>query len=183
MRSHIILLAAAMCAVFILALSILTGCNVPRVPTTPTEVSPPISSTSEEILPPSSPTPEQTPSSPPEPVVRTVGLLQNKPGVFEGYTLFSCRWYTNTYLIDIDDLEPAHDGVFFTGSHGEWASFNDSAKDQLIGHMQMVHGIKQSYGNGYGSDYFTYDALNRAGVETANKFTWKNSAKELLNGL
>jgi len=26
-------------------------------------------------------------------------------------------------------------------------------------------------------------SLNRAGIETANKFTWENSAKELLNGL
>jgi glycosyltransferase involved in cell wall biosynthesis len=76
----------------------------------------------------------------------------------------------NCYLVDIDELETAHDGVFFSGEYGQWASFNDAAKDQLIEHMRTVHGIKQR-------------CLNHAGIETANKFTWKNSAEEVLNGL
>ena len=89
----------------------------------------------------------------------------------------------NSFLIDIDSLEPAHDGVFFTGGHGEWASFNDSAKSQLIEHMRNVHGAKQQYLNGWDKHMRDLCSLNRAGIETANKFTWENSAKELLNGL
>ena len=89
----------------------------------------------------------------------------------------------NSFLIDIDSLEPAHDGVFFTGGHGEWASFNDSAKSQLIEHMRNVHGVKQQYLNGWDKQMHDFCSLNRAGIETANKFTWENSAKELLNGI
>lgn len=77
----------------------------------------------------------------------------------------------NSFLIDIDSLEPAHDGVFFTGNHGSWASFNDNSKDQLIEHMRTIHAVKK------------HMPPNNAGIETANKFTWKNSAQELLNGL
>lgn len=77
----------------------------------------------------------------------------------------------NCHLVEIDELETAHDGIFFSGEYGEWASFNDSAKSQLIEHMRAVHDIRQSL------------FINNAGIETANKFTWKNSAQELLNGL
>jgi len=89
----------------------------------------------------------------------------------------------NSFLIDIDSLEPAHDGVFFTGDHGEWASFNDSAKSQLIEHMRNVHGVKQQYLNSWDKQMHDFCSPNRAGIETANKFTWENSAQELLNGL
>jgi glycosyltransferase involved in cell wall biosynthesis len=89
----------------------------------------------------------------------------------------------NSFLIDIHSLEPAYDGVFFTDDHGEWASFNDSAKSQLIEHMRNVHGVKQQYLNGHDKHLYDFCSPNRAGIETANKFTWENSAQELLNGL
>ena len=54
----------------------------------------------------------------------------------------------NCFLVDINELETAHDGVFFSGEYGHWASFDNSAKDQLIEHMRMVHGIKEKYLNG-----------------------------------
>jgi glycosyltransferase involved in cell wall biosynthesis len=80
----------------------------------------------------------------------------------------------NCLLIDIDGLEQASDGVFFSGSHGEWASLSESPKEQLINHMRTVHTLKES-----GSD----GLLNSGGIETSKTFTWHNSAKELLNGL
>ena len=80
----------------------------------------------------------------------------------------------NSMLIDIDGLEQAKDGVFFSGSYGEWASFSESSKEQLIEHMRAVHRLKS---------YNPHDLLNSNGIKTANQFTWKNSAQELLNGL
>tara|TARA_R100001443_G_scaffold4277_2_gene12587 strand:+ start:644 stop:1687 length:1044 start_codon:yes stop_codon:yes gene_type:complete len=78
----------------------------------------------------------------------------------------------NSFLIEIDSLENASDGVFFSGSHGEWASLLEPQKCQLIEHMRDFHKRK--------NDGWTQ---NTAGIDTANKFTWENSAKELLNGL
>ena len=78
----------------------------------------------------------------------------------------------NTLLINIDSLETASDGVFFSGSHGEWASLLEPQKEQLTEHMKRFHKIKSQ---GW--------VQNFAGIETANKFTWENSTQELLNGL
>ena len=89
----------------------------------------------------------------------------------------------NCFLVDINELETAHDGVFFSGEYGHWASFDNSAKDQLIEHMRMVHGIKEKYLNGWDTQMRENLFVNPAGVETAKQFTWKNSAQELLNGL
>lgn len=100
---------------------------------------------------------------------------------YSAHTEFCNR--DNSYLIDIDTTERASDGVFFSGDYGEWASFNDSAKDQLIKHMRTVHNIREQYTLGGDKQMRELHSINHAGVETANKFTWKNSAKELLNGL
>ena len=80
----------------------------------------------------------------------------------------------NTLLIDIDSLEQAKDGVFFSGLNGEWANFSESSKEQLITHMRTVYDLKNGSSN---------HSLNSSGIDTAKKFTWQNSAKELLNGL
>ena len=79
----------------------------------------------------------------------------------------------NCYLVDPDGLEPAFDGVFFSGSHGEWASLQKPAKEQIINHMKTVHKTKQ---NGQ-------QTVNIEGIKTAQKFSWRNSAQELINGL
>lgn len=79
----------------------------------------------------------------------------------------------NCYLVNPDGLEPAFDGVFFSGSHGEWASLQKNSKEQIIEHMRTVHKIKQQ-----GSL-----KINTKGVQTSLKFSWRNSAQELLNGL
>ena len=79
----------------------------------------------------------------------------------------------NSYLIDIESLETAHDGVFFSGSHGQWAQFSDRQEEQLVTHMRAIHQTKQQSGL----------PLNKDGIDTANHFSWHNSAQEVINGL
>lgn len=76
----------------------------------------------------------------------------------------------NSYLVNIDDLELAQDGIWFHGQ-GLWAKITEKQKEQLITNMRLVHNNKQSQ---------SAEFLNLAGVETANKFTWENSAKTML---
>ena len=73
--------------------------------------------------------------------------------------------YSVHKLIDITEKEPAFDGKWFFGK-SNWGKIGQSQKDQLISHMQEVYnqGIK----------------TNPAGVETAKKFSWKNTAENLL---
>jgi len=79
----------------------------------------------------------------------------------------------NSHLVTVQELEPAQDGVFFSGSHGRWATFSDSQKEQTILHMRSVHAAKSE----------NRLSINEAGVKTANKFSWQNSAREVINGL
>lgn len=78
----------------------------------------------------------------------------------------------NSHLIDIENLETAYDGVFFSGSHGKWAQLSANQEEQLVSHLRAIHANKQS-----GLQ------LNSAGVKTANHFSWHNSAQEVINGL
>ena len=79
----------------------------------------------------------------------------------------------NSKLIDIDNLETAFDGVFFDGKVGMWANISDKQKQQTIEYMQSIHSAKQN----------NELQVNAAGVATGEKFSWKNSAQELINGL
>tara|TARA_R100000700_G_C3168325_1_gene143229 strand:- start:376 stop:1449 length:1074 start_codon:yes stop_codon:yes gene_type:complete len=81
--------------------------------------------------------------------------------------------HQNSYLIEIDKLETAYDGVFFGGSHGGWAHLSEPQKEQTVAHMRTIHENKKANGS----------ALNEAGIETSKRFSWQNSAKEVINGL
>ena len=83
----------------------------------------------------------------------------------------------NSYLIDLENREAAYDGVFFSGSHGQWGSFSESSIDQLIEHMRTVHNTKQQLEN---ASLETF--LNNEGIDTANQFSWSQSAQELIKG-
>ena len=80
---------------------------------------------------------------------------------------------SNCRLIEIDNLETAYDGVFFLGDKGLWAELASSQKDQVITHMKDIHRAKQT----------GELPINNAGVDTATKFSWENSAKGVCNGL
>lgn len=78
----------------------------------------------------------------------------------------------NSYLIDMDDMEVAHDGIWFHGQ-GNWYNFGSRQEEQLINYMRQVHSKKQSGDNLY----------NAAGKITAEKLTWTNTAQELIKAL
>jgi glycosyltransferase involved in cell wall biosynthesis len=75
----------------------------------------------------------------------------------------------NSYLLPISDVEPAFDNKWFFGQ-GNWAKIHDTEVDMLAKLMQRF--IKLSKGK-----------VNLAGIETAKKFSWQNSAKEIIKCL
>jgi glycosyltransferase involved in cell wall biosynthesis len=89
---------------------------------------------------------------------------------YSGHTEFTNT--ENSYLIEIDKLEPAHDGIWFHGQ-GEWAAFEDRQIEQTANYMREIHNKKVN----------NQLQNNLAGIETAIKFSWENTAKEILNGL
>jgi len=89
---------------------------------------------------------------------------------YSGHTEFADS--KNSYLVEINELEPAHDGIWFHGQ-GEWAKIGDQQKNSFAEKMKYVHKLKQDGELG----------LNIAGIETARHFSWENTAEEILNGL
>lgn len=90
----------------------------------------------------------------------------NKPVIVTNYSAHTefCN-NKNSFLVDIDKLEDANDGIWFNG-FGQWANIGDNQKDQII------HYMRQAYNNKIVS--------NPAGVETAKSFSWENSADKIL---
>ena len=78
----------------------------------------------------------------------------------------------NCNLVDITNLEPAQDGVWFHG-HGKWASIGSQQKDQIVEHMRKIHRIKQE------GDL----PQNIEGIKTARQFSWQNSAKKFKDNV
>jgi len=81
----------------------------------------------------------------------------------------------NSMLIPVTEKEPAHDGVWFKGQ-GSWAKLDDEHVRLMATYMQDVHKMKQRFDSGD-------SVINRAGINTASNFTWKNSVdriKEVL---
>ena len=75
----------------------------------------------------------------------------------------------NSYLLPISDVEPAVDSKWFFGQ-GNWAKIDDTEVDMLIKLMQRF--IKLSKGK-----------VNKAGIKTAKKFSWENTAREMIKCL
>jgi glycosyltransferase involved in cell wall biosynthesis len=67
----------------------------------------------------------------------------------------------NAYLVDITEKEEAYDGKWFNGE-GNWAKIDQSHKDQFIEYMKYVYTNKIN--------------TNKIGIETAEKYNWKNTA-------
>lgn len=76
----------------------------------------------------------------------------------------------NSLLIDIDNMEMAYDGQWFHGNCGKWATMGPNQIEQAVHYCRMIHNEKQS-GN---------LLLNKNGIETANQFSWSNSAHKIL---
>lgn len=74
----------------------------------------------------------------------------------------------NSMLVGIDQLEPAYDGFWFDGKSGNWAHLGERQINQIALYMKEVHREK---------------FINEAGIETAKKFTWENSARKVLENV
>ena len=79
----------------------------------------------------------------------------------------------NAHLVTIDKKEKAFDGKWFDGKAGSWACLGNDQIDQLVEHMRKVHKDKQE-----GSL-----EINEAGIKTAQKFSWDNSAEKILSSV
>lgn len=68
----------------------------------------------------------------------------------------------NSFLVDVENLEPAFDNKWFFGQ-GKWAKLGIAEKDCIIHYMKYV------YNNNIRS--------NQAGLETAKNYSWNNTAE------
>lgn len=82
---------------------------------------------------------------------------------YSGHTEFLTD--DNARLVHVDDLEMA--GV------GSWAAFGARQHEQLVEHLHDVHAARR----GGPLD------LNRAGIATATRFSWTNTATQMLRAL
>lgn len=76
----------------------------------------------------------------------------------------------NSLLIPIDEIETAYDGKWFHGQ-GNWAKIDNNAKEHAISHMRKIFNLNNS----------GKLTINENGIKTANKFTWENTGREILN--
>ncbi len=79
----------------------------------------------------------------------------------------------NARLIQVAGLEPAYDGVFFNGQHGEWAEMGEAQIEQLVEHMRAVHREKQA----------GELERNDVGILTADWLSWDHTVSEILGSL
>lgn len=78
----------------------------------------------------------------------------------------------NCHLVDIESLEDAYDGRWFHG-FAEWAEIGPQQISQCADFMRSVYEGKMRG-----------DAvINLNGIETAKKFSWKNSCQKINNAL
>lgn len=75
----------------------------------------------------------------------------------------------NSSLIEIQNTEPAFDGKWFF-NQGNWAKIGDKEVDNLTNLMKLA--VAQDCCE-----------VNIAGIETAKKFSWDNTAMKILNCL
>lgn len=78
----------------------------------------------------------------------------------------------NCMLVETTELEDAHDGKWFRGQ-GKWAKVEEAQITQVAEYMKEVHKKKKE-------DNLN---INQAGVDTAKKFSWENSARKILEAI
>ena len=89
---------------------------------------------------------------------------------YSGHTEF-CN-AENSMLIHIHEKEDAVDNRWFFGQ-GQWAKIGDKEIKQTTLYMSAIHRAKQR------GDLFVNDEC----VKTAEKFSWDNTAKEIINAI
>ena len=76
----------------------------------------------------------------------------------------------NAHLVDIDGVEDAPN---FSDDRGAWAAWGPRQHEQLVEHLRAVHARRRQ---GPLSD-------NAAGIATAERLTWDNTAHHLLTAV
>lgn len=96
-------------------------------------------------------------------------MAMNKPVIATNYSAHTAYCTNeNSYLVDITELEPAHDNIWFDGT-GNWAKFGAEQIKQTVEHMRYV--------------YKNQIRTNQNGLETSYRYTWANTAKILHDSL
>jgi glycosyltransferase involved in cell wall biosynthesis len=93
-------------------------------------------------------------------------MAVNKPIICTNYSAHTeyCN-EKNSYLVDIDDLEPAIDNKWFYGQ-GNWAKIDIKVKNSIIDYMRFV--------------YTNNIRNNPDGLNTAKKYSW-NKTSEIIS--
>lgn len=94
----------------------------------------------------------------------------NRPVIVSNYSAHTeyCN-SKNSFLVKIDELETANDGVWFNGDSGKWAKLGQNQLDQTIDHMRYVYTNKIK--------------LNPDGLNTAKFYSWLNTGKIIYDTL
>lgn len=94
-------------------------------------------------------------------------MAMNKPVIVSNYSAHTeyCN-SQNSFVVDIDGVEPAHDNKWFFGQ-GNWAKFGSKQLDQTIEYMRRVYHNKIS--------------TNEEGLKTAQSYSWENTANKILS--
>jgi glycosyltransferase involved in cell wall biosynthesis len=89
-------------------------------------------------------------------------MAMNKPVIVTNYSAHTqyCN-KDNSYLVDIDKIEPANDGKWFNG-FGNWAKIDSAQIEQIVHHMKYVYSNRID--------------TNLNGVLTAKYYSWNNTA-------
>lgn len=84
---------------------------------------------------------------------------------YSGHTEYCTK--ENAYLVDLSEKELAFDGKWFKGE-GQWGKITSREVDTLVDYMKFCYRNRPA---------------NPNGIETAEKFSWSNSANQLIKYL
>lgn len=93
----------------------------------------------------------------------------NRPTITTNYSAHTefCNNF-NSFLVDITETELAYDGRYFFGQ-GNWAKISTKEKDQFVDYMRYCYEERLRE--------------NQEGINTAEKFSWKNCAEKLISNI
>lgn len=96
-------------------------------------------------------------------------MAMDKPVIATNYSAHTeyCN-SQNSFLIDITEMEPAKDDMWFNGT-GNWAKITPTNEEQIIEYMRYV------YKNNIRS--------NPEGLKTAHKLSWNNTANKIIKSI
>ena len=88
-------------------------------------------------------------------------------------TLHAQNFVMMIHLIQIDNLEPADDGIWFNGSMGDWAKIEHKQISEFAKYMKHIYDLKQN----------NQLQINTAGINTSKKFSWDSLAKRITSNV